>query len=57
MELLCWLNDGSLVTQNAAAAAGLPSIDDSEDEDDEPTNRLQVRQPLRVKKVKKEGAL
>ena len=52
MELLCWLNDGSLVTQNAAAAAGLPSIDDSEDgdgdgdgdgdedEDDEPTNRL-----------------
>ncbi len=53
MELLCWLNDGSLVTQNAAA--GLPSIDDSEDEDkdDEPTNRLQVRQPLRIKKVKK----
>ncbi len=37
MELLGWLNAGSLVTQNAAAAAaGLPSIDDGEEEEEEP---------------------
>ena len=34
MELLGWLNAGSLITQNAAAAAaGLPSIDDGEEEE------------------------
>ncbi len=64
MELLGWLNAGSLITQNAAAAAvGLPSIDDGEeeeeyedeeeDENEKPANRLQVQQPLRAKKVKK----
>ena len=52
MELLGWLNAGSLIMQNAAA--GLSSIDDSkeefeveveveEEEEEEPTNRLQVR--------------
>ncbi len=34
LELLGWLNAGFLITQNAAAAAaGLPSIDDGEEEE------------------------
>ena len=34
MELLGWLNAGSLISQNAAAAAGLPLIDDGEEEEE-----------------------